>query len=126
MNHAARLERLIAGLERPILISNLTNIRYLTGFTGTAAYLYATADGCTFLTDGRYGEVAVGLVAGLPGTEVTVSTSGMLDPIAATLEKSRLGYRSWTSPFSGVVSQNHRNVRCWSVSRNASSSADRS
>lgn len=86
MNHADRVARLMKGLERPLLVTNLTNIRYLTGFTGTAAFFYATATGCTFLTDGRYGEVAAGLVAGLPDTDLRVSTSGMLGSVASTLD----------------------------------------
>jgi Xaa-Pro aminopeptidase len=85
MNHADRVARLMEGLERPILVTNLTNIRYLTGFTGTAAFFYATPTACTFLTDGRYGEVAAALVTGLPDTDLKVSTSGMLDPVAETL-----------------------------------------
>jgi Xaa-Pro aminopeptidase len=74
------------GLDRPLLVSNLTNIRYLTGFTGTAAYFFAASHGCTFLTDGRYGEVAGALVAGLPETRIEVSTGGMLRPIASVIE----------------------------------------
>ena len=34
------------------------NIRYLTGFTGSAALLLVTADDVVFVTDGRYGEQA--------------------------------------------------------------------
>ena len=72
MNHPGRVGRLMEGLVRPILVTNLTNVRYLTGFTGTAAFFHATPDGCTFLTDGRYGEMATQLVAGLPATRVEV------------------------------------------------------
>ncbi len=39
-----------------IYVSNLTNIRYLTGFTGSAALLLIVNDECYFLTDGRYTE----------------------------------------------------------------------
>lgn len=37
-----------------MLISNLTNIRYICGFTGSAATCLVTPDGQFFLTDGRY------------------------------------------------------------------------
>jgi Xaa-Pro aminopeptidase len=42
-----------AGCEG-LLVTSLTNIRYLTGFTGSAALLLVTPDGLTFVTDGRY------------------------------------------------------------------------
>jgi Xaa-Pro aminopeptidase len=37
-----------------ILVTRLKNIRYLTGFTGSAATLLVWADGALFVTDGRY------------------------------------------------------------------------
>jgi Xaa-Pro aminopeptidase len=36
------------------LVTNLVNVRYLTGFTGSNAALLLTADGAVFCTDGRY------------------------------------------------------------------------
>jgi Xaa-Pro aminopeptidase len=59
-----------AGIDA-LLVSNLTNIRYLTGFTGSAALLLVTSDGLTFVTDGRYGQqaadqlAAAGVTAGI-------------------------------------------------------------
>ena len=37
-----------------ILITNLTNIRYICGFTGSAASCLVTPKGNYFFTDGRY------------------------------------------------------------------------
>ena len=37
-----------------ILITNLTNIRYISGFTGSAASCFITPEGQYFITDGRY------------------------------------------------------------------------
>ena len=55
---AGRLERLQAGLEeagcQALLVTSLTNIRYLTGFTGSAGLLLVGPDHVVFATDGRY------------------------------------------------------------------------
>ncbi len=37
-----------------LLVTNLANVRYLTGFTGSAAVLLVDADAMTLTTDGRY------------------------------------------------------------------------
>ena len=37
-----------------LLVTKLANVRYLTGFTGSAATLLVTGDGALFVTDGRY------------------------------------------------------------------------
>jgi len=42
-----------AGVDA-LVVSKLANVRYLTGFTGSAAVLLVTRDGATFVTDGRY------------------------------------------------------------------------
>jgi Xaa-Pro aminopeptidase len=47
-----------------LLVTNLTNIRYLTGFTGSAALLLVTPRGLVFVTDGRYRDQAAGQLAG--------------------------------------------------------------
>ena len=62
MTAAARRERLRALLVRheldALLVTTLVNVRYLTGFTGSAGELLMTADGAgdVFVTDGRYDE----------------------------------------------------------------------
>lgn len=63
MDVAGRSSRLVAGFEEAkvdaLLVTDLTNIRYLTGFTGSAATLILAGDGeLTFVTDGRYGQQA--------------------------------------------------------------------
>jgi Xaa-Pro aminopeptidase len=57
---AGRLDQLRArfgelGVDA-LLVTRLPNIRYLTGFTGSAALLLVLPTGATFVTDGRYGE----------------------------------------------------------------------
>lgn len=55
---AGRVESLRARLDAQqldaVLVTNLTNIRYLTGFTGSAATVLVTSDTLWFVTDGRY------------------------------------------------------------------------
>jgi Xaa-Pro aminopeptidase len=41
-----------------LLVTNVTNIRYLTGFTGSAAMLLVIPDELLFVTDGRYRDQA--------------------------------------------------------------------
>ena len=41
-----------------LLVTSLTNIRWLTGFSGSAARLVVLPDELVFVTDGRYGEQA--------------------------------------------------------------------
>ena len=56
MQIGARMDRLRAQFDGidALLVTRLVNVRYLTGFTGSAAMLLVTADGATFVTDGRY------------------------------------------------------------------------
>src|ERR1700685_819151 len=58
MNHAARVRRLqtdISGSKLDyLLVTHLPNVRYLTGFTGSAAALLVGPSGATLFTDGRY------------------------------------------------------------------------
>jgi Xaa-Pro aminopeptidase len=64
MDVAARVDRLRVALDGSgcdaLLVTHLTNIRYLTGFTGSAAMLLVRPDALTFVTDGRYEEQAAG------------------------------------------------------------------
>jgi Xaa-Pro aminopeptidase len=58
MDVAARVDRLrpqvdAAGCDA-LVVTNLTNIRYLTGFTGSAAIVLVTPDELLFVSDGRY------------------------------------------------------------------------
>ena len=58
MDVAARVDRLRARLDQAgcdaLLVTHLVNVRYLTGFTGSAAIVLLTRDGMLFVTDGRY------------------------------------------------------------------------
>ena len=58
MDHRGRLQRLQAALPDNklefLLITHLPNVRYLCGFTGSAAALLVGERGATLFTDGRY------------------------------------------------------------------------
>src|SRR5215207_3367379 len=61
---SARLsERLDDASCDALLVTNLTNIRYLTGFTGSAALLLVRPDELVFVTDGRYRDQATNELA---------------------------------------------------------------
>jgi Xaa-Pro aminopeptidase len=58
MELPARIRRLRAQLDgagcEALLVSNLLNVRYLTGFSGSAGLLMLRADDAVLVTDGRY------------------------------------------------------------------------
>ena len=64
-NRQSNLKNVLAekGLDG-ILITNLTNIRYISGFTGSAASCLITMDGQYFISDGRYIEQSKSQVKG--------------------------------------------------------------
>ena len=68
MDVAGRLPRLRDRLDEAgceaVLVTRMVNIRYLTGFTGSAALLLVRPDDLLFVTDGRYGDQAAEQLAG--------------------------------------------------------------
>ncbi|MEY2959496.1 MAG: hypothetical protein RLZZ01_2064, partial [Actinomycetota bacterium] len=62
IDHRTRLpalrERLVDAGHRAMLVTDLTNVRWLTGFTGSAATLVVAPDRAVLVTDGRYREQA--------------------------------------------------------------------
>ena len=88
MDHAARLPRLRDSLEREglpgLVVSGLTNIRYLTGFTGSAGLLFVLRDKALLLTDGRYSTQAEEQLGGLD-VDIEIGLSAA--------ERTRLGRR---------------------------------
>ena len=95
---AARLPKLVATLGDvdALLVTRLVNIRYLTGFTGSAGMLLVRADGTSvFVSDGRYATQAhEQLRANEVEAEIEIRTaaSEQLDVLATALTGlSRLG-----------------------------------
>ena len=86
MDVAARTARLRARFEAEnvdaLLVTRLPNVRYLTGFTGSAAILLVGPDDMVFVTDGRYAEQAADQLgaAGIPARiEVRTSQTAQRD-----------------------------------------------
>lgn len=96
MDVAGRAARLRASLDEAgcdaLLVTHLTNVRYLTGFTGSAALLVVDDEGMLLVTDGRYEEQAAGELAatGAPA-RLEVGRTGELqrELVAGRLDRSR-------------------------------------
>lgn len=99
MRVADRLGRLLDALGAlddgvgidALLVTELFNIRYLTGFTGGAGFLVVTRDGLTFVTDGRYGERAHAdlAAAGVEARIAVAARDKQREPIVAAVGRSR-------------------------------------
>jgi Xaa-Pro aminopeptidase len=93
----SRIKALAHRLETPLLVTNLVNVRYLTGFDSSNAALLVAPDGeATLYTDFRYIEVA----RELEGVHVTLARRSLLADIAGELPQRLqfedvLPYRQW-------------------------------
>ncbi len=90
MQLAGRCERVRARFDQAeaLLISDLTNVRWLTGFTGSNGWVLVTPDDMVVVTDGRYGDQATAeLAAAGVDARVLVGLSGgaIIDLLAAEL-----------------------------------------
>lgn len=99
-----RLEALAAAIEEPFLVTDLTNVRYLTGFeSSNAAVLVEPGAGATLYTDFRYIEAAravSGVSVEQAKRSVTQYLSGSLDGRVA-VEADALTYAQWQLLGSG-------------------------
>ena len=80
MSVAGRLDALRAGFDGfdALVVTTLPNVRYLTGFTGSAGVLVVTAAGALLTTDGRYRTQSAEQVAAA-GADVEITIGGMAD-----------------------------------------------
>jgi Xaa-Pro aminopeptidase len=90
MDVVGRLGRLRAAMSDAevdgLLITHLTNVRYLTGFTGSAALLAVGPGGSVLVTDGRYQDQAPAqLTAAGVETRVEVSSDDQRGLVTAAL-----------------------------------------
>ena len=115
MANRSRLDALAKRLDAPLLVTNLTNVFYLTGFASSnAALLVEPGGGTTLYTDFRYAEAA----RSVPGVELQMTKRSMLADIGSRLkgrvqfEADGLAYSDWERlgageaelvPSSGIV-----------------------
>ena len=85
MDHVTRIDALRSRLGGPLLVTRLPNICYLTGFTGSNAFLLVTSGATTFITDGRYGEAAEALRNEIPDLLIEVYAGAAAPPLRAML-----------------------------------------
>jgi Xaa-Pro aminopeptidase len=71
-----------------LLVTHLPNVRWLTGFTGSAALLLVTRDRCTLITDFRYASQAPGEVGS--AAEVIIDRASVWDRLCRVLEANDL------------------------------------
>jgi Xaa-Pro aminopeptidase len=100
----SRLHGLSAQLEAPLLVTNLTNVFYLTGFeSSNAALLVEPGGGATLYTDFRYAESA----RTVPDVDVQMTKRAMMADVGERLtgrvqfEADVLPYLEWQRLSSG-------------------------
>ena len=93
MDVAARVGRLREQLDvDALLVTKVVNIRYLTGFTGSAALLLVLPDEQLFVTDGRYRDQAAEQLADA-GVDATIRIGLTMEAQAEILGAAASGVR---------------------------------
>jgi Xaa-Pro aminopeptidase len=90
-----RLQALTSQLDTPLLVTNLTNVFYLTGFdSSNAALLVEPGGGATLYTDFRYAESA----RSVPDVEVQMTKRSMMTDLGGRL-KGRVQFEADVLPY---------------------------
>ena len=92
---SSRIERLRELLEEPLLVTNLVNVLYLTGFDSSNAALLVEPDRARLFTDFRYIEAA----RAVEGVEAVQTTRSVIAWIGENLS-SRFGFEANVLPWS--------------------------
>ena len=100
MDHAGRIARLQQNLAKhevdALLITNLTNVRYLTGFSGSNGQVLVTSSEAHFFSDGRYAARAKTLVHGAEIGIYETRVSELLEGHLDRLDAKRIGVEGAT------------------------------
>lgn len=109
----ARLRRLMEERGLPaLLVTNATNRRYMTGFTGSSGYVLITGDRAMLLTDFRYMTQAPQQAAGYEVIEHAPKAAETIKDVLDKLKIGKLGfeqndltfgtYRSYAETLTGI------------------------
>jgi Xaa-Pro aminopeptidase len=90
-----RIARLREFLEEPLLVTNLVNVLYLTGFDSSNAALLVEPDRVRLFTDFRYTETA----QGVEGVEAVQTKRSLIGWLSEQLE-GRIGFEANVLPWS--------------------------
>lgn len=82
-----------------LLVTDKSNVTYLSGFTGTDSLLFITPDAQFFLTDSRYTQEAKDSVRGFTIVEVVSSTYETIGRIAKKNGIRKIGFESMNLPY---------------------------
>jgi Xaa-Pro aminopeptidase len=95
MSEPTRLDRLRAVLKQRLLVTNLVNVQYLTGFeSSNAALLVDPKAPAKLFTDGRYIEAA----QAVPGVEVELGKRNLIHDLARRL-RGKIAFEADVMPF---------------------------
>jgi Xaa-Pro aminopeptidase len=104
MDHTGRITRLRQKVDAldidALLVTNLTNVCYLTGFSGSNGQVLVTDTNAYFFSDGRYAARAADLVE---GAEIGIYSARLIELLGPHLESAgitRLGIESETMTIS--------------------------
>src|SRR3954452_4713460 len=108
MDVASRLQRLRAGFGDAggdaLLVTNLTNVSYLTGFTGSAGSLLVRRDDSVLFTDGRY-QTQSAEQLGAAGVDASIEIGGLAEQLQALVQAAsgiariglEAGHATWSA-----------------------------
>lgn len=106
LDYRKRLKRLRDGFKdrsiESLLVTNESNVTYLSGFTGSDSLLFITPCSQFFLTDSRYVQEAKNSVNGFTIAEVSSSTYETIGSIARKNGIKRIGFESMNLPYEVV------------------------
>ena len=96
---SARIERLRASLDEPLLVTDPTNVYYLTGFRSSNAALLVEPDRLRLFSDFRYAASA----RGVEGIDFEETERALMLGLARRLE-GRVAFEAAAVSYAGVPS----------------------